>query len=138
MAAMQTNPTAGNVELPGFGAIESERVMAQDELFVVVLDKYPVTAGHTLIVARRQAQRFRDLTTPEKVRLMQWVDWVQQHLAVASPPKTDGFNLGVNDGTAAGHTIPQFQFHFIPRRQGDVEDPRGGVRWVIPAKARYW
>ena len=53
-------------------------------------------------------------------------------------PKPDGFNLGVNDGPAAGQTMPQFHFHVIPRRTGDVADPRGGVRWVIPEKAKYW
>jgi len=53
-------------------------------------------------------------------------------------PAPDGFNLGVNDGKAAGQTMPQFHFHVIPRHGGDVTDPRRGVRWVIPAKAKYW
>ena len=50
----------------------------------------------------------------------------------------DGFNVGFNEGVAAGQTIPHFHIHVIPRRQGDMEDPRGGVRWVLPDKAAYW
>lgn len=69
---------------------------------------------------------------------MEWVDWAQEHLQVALAPTPDGFNLGVNDGKAAGLTMPQFHFHLMPRYTGDVPDARGGMRWVIPAKARYW
>ena len=50
----------------------------------------------------------------------------------------EGFNIGVNDGRAAGQTIPHAHIHVIPRYKGDVPDPRGGVRWVIPEKAKYW
>jgi diadenosine tetraphosphate (Ap4A) HIT family hydrolase len=126
------------LELPAFGLIEPERVLAQDDLFAVVRDRYPVAPGHTLIIPRRPVQRFRELTTAEKTRLLEWVDWVQRHLEATLSPAPDGFNLGVNDGKAAGQTMSQFHFHVIPRFTGDVADPRGGVRWVIPAKARYW
>jgi diadenosine tetraphosphate (Ap4A) HIT family hydrolase len=61
-----------------------------------------------------------------------------QGVLLRSSPKPDGFNLGVNDGAAAGQTMAQFHFHVIPRYAGDVADPRGGVRWVIPDKAKYW
>jgi diadenosine tetraphosphate (Ap4A) HIT family hydrolase len=126
------------LELPIFGVIESDRVLAQDDLFAVIRDKYPVAPGHTLIIPRRPLQYFRELTGAEKARLLDLVDWAQQHLENNLSPAPDGFNLGVNDGKAAGQTIPQFHFHVIPRYQGDVPDPRGGVRWVIPSKARYW
>jgi len=125
------------VKLPSFGTIEPERVLAQDELFVVLQDKYPVTRGHTLVVPRRAVARFQGLSIQEKERLMVWVDWTQKAL-LSSQPAPDGFNLGVNDGPAAGQTMPQFHFHVIPRYSGDVPDPRGGIRCVIPAKARYW
>lgn len=124
--------------LPAFGEIESERVLAEDDLFAVVRDKYPVTPGHTLIIARRAATRFEQLTDAEKTRLLTWIDWTQRKLGSMLSPSPEGYNLGVNDGTAAGQTIPQFHFHVIPRYVGDVPDPRGGLRWVIPEKARYW
>ena len=126
------------LELPCFGTIESDRVLAQDDLFAVVRDKYPVAPGHTLIIARRPAERFRELTVTEKARLVAWVDWAQERLQATLAPAPDGFNLGVNDGKAAGQTMPQFHFHVIPRHARDVPDARGGLRWVIPAKARYW
>jgi diadenosine tetraphosphate (Ap4A) HIT family hydrolase len=125
------------LNLPGFGVIESGRVIQVDELFAVVRDKYPVSPGHTLIISRRVVQRFSELTTVEKVRLMELVTEVQNAL-LRAVPKPDGFNLGVNDGPAAGQTVPQFHFHVIPRYAGDVADPRGGVRWVISDKAKYW
>lgn len=136
----QTSQHAPGVflELPAFGAIEPERVLAQDDLFAVVRDKYPMTPGHTLIIPRRAVIRFKELSVAEKTRLMAWVDWAQQHLQGTLVPAPDGFNLGVNDGPAAGQTVPQFHFHVIPRHAGDVPDPRGGIRWVIAAKARCW
>jgi diadenosine tetraphosphate (Ap4A) HIT family hydrolase len=127
----------GELALPAFGLIEPERVLSQDELFAVVLDKFPVTPGHTLIVPRRAVLRFAELNASERARLLELVEWVQRHLA-AKTPIPEGYNLGVNDGPTAGQTMPQFHFHVIPRRTGDVADPRGGVRWVIPEKARYW
>ena len=123
--------------LPAFGRIEPERVLVVDQLFAVVKDKFPVTPGHTLIIPRRAVLRFADLNASERARLLELVAWTQRHLS-AITPLPEGFNLGVNDGPAAGQTIAQFHFHVIPRRNGDVTDPRGGVRWVIPEKAQYW
>lgn len=121
-----------------FGDIEPERVLAEDELFIVVRDKYPVSPGHTLIIAKRHVARFRELTRDEKLRLMHWIDWCIEHLQSALSPQPDGFNVGMNDGPSAGQTIAQLHVHIIPRYSGDVTDPRGGVRWTLPAKARYW
>ena len=64
--------------------------------------------------------------------------WALDFITREQTPSPEGFNLGVNDGLAAGQTMPQFHFHVIPRRSGDVADPRGGLRWVIPDKAKYW
>jgi diadenosine tetraphosphate (Ap4A) HIT family hydrolase len=52
--------------------------------------------------------------------------------------KPDGYNIGINDGPTAGQTVPHLHMHLIPRYKGDQEDPRGGVRWIIPEKAKYW
>ena len=123
--------------LPAFGAIERARVLAVDDLFAVVSDKFPVSAGHTLIIPRRALARFQELNAAERLRLFEWVDWAQNRLLATLSPPPDAFNLGVNDGKAAGQTMPQFHFHVIPRHAGDVIDPRGGIRWVIPGKAKY-
>lgn len=127
----------GELELPAFGVIGPERVLMVDGLFAVVRDKFPVTPGHVLIIPRRAVLRFAELNAAERVRLLELVEWAQRHLATLTPIP-EGFNLGVNDGPVAGQTMPQFHWHVIPRRTGDVVDPRGGVRWVIPDKARYW
>ncbi len=122
--------------LPVFGEVESPRILAADELFAVVSDKFPVSPGHTLIIARRPVVRYRDLSASEKFRLAEWIDRTQQHLAAHLEPPPDGFNIGTNDGPAAGQTIAQLHWHVIPRYAGDVKDPRGGIRWVIPSSAR--
>ena len=132
-----TNPPAELV-LPVFGRIEPERVIAQDDLFAVVRDKYPITAGHTLIVPKRPVQRLWELTPEERNRLMDWTVRVQTQLMEEGMSSVEDFNIGLNDGPAAGQTMPQFHLHVIPRRLGDVPDPRGGVRWVIPERARFW
>ena len=128
----------GTLILPAFGEIEPARLVALDDLVAIVADKFPISPGHTLIIARRPVSRFQELTTAEKARLLTWIDWTQHHLASSLSPSPDGFNLGLNDGPAAGQTMTQFHFHVIPRYTGDVPDPRGGIRHVIPAKARYW
>ena len=134
MEALVTTP----LTLPAFGVVEPARVLALDDLFAVVEDKFPISAGHTLIIALRPVARFQELTSVEKGRLLVWIDWAQEKLTTSLSPRPDAFNLGLNDGPAAGQTIPQLHFHVIPRYTGDVPDPRGGVRHVIPSKARYW
>ena len=129
---------APSLNLLAFGEIGPERLLALDDLFAVVYDKYPVSPGHTLIIARQPVTRFQELTGAEKARLLVWIDWTEEHLASNLSPAPDGFNLGLNDGPAAGQTVLQLHFHVIPRYTGDVPDPRGGIRHVIPGKARYW
>jgi diadenosine tetraphosphate (Ap4A) HIT family hydrolase len=126
------------IKVPAFPTIPPKDIIAYDELFVVFMDKYPISPGHTLIVARRPAARFQQLTQRERVRLLFWIDWTQKHLAATLNPHPDAFNFGLNDGPAAGQTLQQFHFHIIPRYTGDVPDPRGGVRNVILSKAKYW
>jgi len=126
------------IVVPVFGSVEPERTVAWDRWFMVIRDKYPLTEGHCLIIPRRAAVRFQDLKPSEQGRLLHWIAWTQGHLEEILKPPPDGFNLGINDGEAAGQTMRQFHFHVIPRYRGDVLDPQGGIRWVIPSKARYW
>ncbi len=127
-----------SIVLAVFGSIESERIIARDKWFVVIRDKYPVSDGHSLIIPWRKVGHFQELTPREKSRLLHWIAWTQSYLVATLVPIPDAFNLGINDGQAAGQTMEQFHFHIIPRYRGDVPDPRGGIRWVIPPKARYW
>jgi diadenosine tetraphosphate (Ap4A) HIT family hydrolase len=126
------------IVIPIFGSVAPEHIVALDKLYLVIYDKYPIIEGHCLIIPRRKAARFHDLKPSEKERLIHWIEWTQSYLEKILMPTPDGFNLGVNDGEAAGQTMGQFHFHVIPRYRGDVPDPRGGIRWVVPSKARYW
>ncbi len=121
-----------------FGSIEPDRILAEDEFFIVANDKFPVSPGHSLIIVKRIVSRLYQLTAEEKSRLFPWVEWCIGHLEKTLIPKPDAFNVGLNDGPAAGQTIAQLHVHIIPRYVGDIPDPRGGVRWIVPAKARYW
>lgn len=124
--------------MKSFGKIERDRILAQDELFTVAKDKYPISPGHTLIILKRDVSRFHQLMAGEKLKLIEWIDWCIYHLQNTLTPQPDGFNVGLNDGQAAGQTVGRLHVHVIPRYNGDVADPRGGVRWILPSKARYW
>jgi diadenosine tetraphosphate (Ap4A) HIT family hydrolase len=89
-----------------------------------------------LVVPKRHVASLFDLPDEEQVALWRLVALIRTRLVTELRP--DGFTVGVNDGPAAGQTVPHAHVHVIPRRAGDVADPRGGVRWVIPAKAQYW
>jgi diadenosine tetraphosphate (Ap4A) HIT family hydrolase len=114
-----------------------DRLAFENELVRVVRDLYPVTEGHLLVVPRRHVARWSEATSEERLALLAEVDHART-LALASDSTIEGFNIGWNDGPAAGQTVMHLHVHVIPRRRGDVDDPRGGIRWVIPGKARYW
>ena len=99
-------------------------------------DTHPVSLGHVLIVTRRHVGSFFDSTTTEREEMLRLADDAQRMLAEQHAP--DGFNLGINDGPAAGQSVPHLHLHIIPRYRGDVPDPRGGVRWILPSRAKYW
>lgn len=116
--------------------ITDRQVLHQSPAASAVLDKFPVSPGHTLVIPRVHVATLSDLPRLERLTLWELTDWVRAYLAKKYRP--DGFNIGINDGIAAGQTVPHVHIHVIPRYDGDVSDPRGGVRWVIPDKARYW
>ena len=99
-------------------------------------DGYPVSVGHTLILPSRHIGSWFDATDSEQQALFRLLDAAKQ--MVSSEHHPDGFNIGINDGPAAGQTVPHLHVHLIPRYSGDQQDPRGGVRWVIPKRAKYW
>ena len=99
-------------------------------------DAYPVTEGHTLVVPTRHVASLFELGPEERADVWALVGEVREALAASHGP--DGFTIGVNDGEAAGQTVSHAHVHVIPRYAGDVADPRGGIRWVVPARAKYW
>jgi diadenosine tetraphosphate (Ap4A) HIT family hydrolase len=116
--------------------IRPAHAVLENHVAIAVADRYPVTEGHTLVIPRKHVASVYDLTIQEQNAIWDLVRMVRKHLV--SELKPDGFNIGVNDGIAAGQTVVHAHVHVIPRRGGDVGDPRGGIRWVIPNKAPYW
>jgi diadenosine tetraphosphate (Ap4A) HIT family hydrolase len=112
------------------------KVEAQSRLAVAFPDGFPVSKGHFLVVPRRHEADFFALTQAEQEDMLAVARDVQSLLRSQHSPA--GFNVGINVGTAAGQTVGHAHLHLIPRYNGDVADPRGGVRWVIPANAPYW
>jgi diadenosine tetraphosphate (Ap4A) HIT family hydrolase len=96
-------------------------------------DAYPVAEGHLLVVPRRHVEDLFTLGEEDWYGVWALVREVQ-----AQAPSADGWNVGVNAGTTAGQTVAHAHVHLIPRHVGDVPDPRGGVRWVLPDRADYW
>jgi diadenosine tetraphosphate (Ap4A) HIT family hydrolase len=119
-----------------FCHLEQARLVLANDSTVAVPDAFSVAAGHTLVVPKRHVPSLFDLPEAEQAAIWSLVAQVRGRLLDELNP--DGFNVGVNDGPAAGQTIMHAHVHVIPRRTGDVADPRGGVRWVIPNKAIYW
>ena len=111
-------------------------VVAANDLAVAFADGFPLSDGHTLVVPRRHESDFFSLTSEEQAAIWSLVALVRLQISAHTVP--DGYNIGINIGEAAGQTVAHAHLHVIPRWRGDVPDPRGGVRWVIPGKARYW
>ena len=119
-----------------FCTLPDERVIDQNDHGLVIRDGFPISPGHTLIIPKRHTGSFFDLTETERSDLLLLLD--KAKLDVENEFKPDGYNIGINDGPAAGQTVPHLHIHLIPRYAGDRADPRGGVRWIIPEKADYW
>ena len=119
-----------------FCSLEASRIEDENKLFLVIKDLYPVTKGHTLIIPKRHVPSFFELTDEEQVSFLEMLHLQKQKLT--SMDRTiSGFNVGINDGEDAGQTFMHCHIHLIPRRNGDTENPKGGVRGVIPEKQRY-
>lgn len=119
-----------------FCRVESEReIITSSALSLAFFDGFPVSPGHALIIPRRHVASFFDLTNEEQQDLLRLLDSVKGIIDEKYHP--DGYNVGVNVGEAAGQSVLHVHMHLIPRYNGDVSNPRGGVRGVIPAKQNY-
>lgn len=119
-----------------FCNLEDDQCVLVTPVVRALRDSFPISKGHTLIVPARHVGSIFDLDDAERAAIWSVVETVRQQLEKEFRP--DAFNIGVNDGQAAGQTVPHAHVHVIPRYAGDVADPRGGVRWVIAEKADYW
>ena len=119
-----------------FCNVDRCRIIEENELVVAIVDAFPVTVGHRLIVPRRHVTDYFDLWQPE-LNAVRELELRIVSLLKEEDPSIAGFNVGVNCGEAAGQTISHCHIHLTPRRNGDVHDPRGGVRGVVPRKRLY-
>lgn len=114
---------------------EIPEFIMENELAFAIYDKYPVSKGHMLIIPKRHISNFFDSTKEEKEALLSLIEEGKKILDEKYNP--DGYNIGINVNEAAGQTIFHLHIHLIPRYSGDMSDPRGGVRGVIPNKMNY-
>ncbi len=115
---------------------EESGFTVQNELAYASYDTYPVSKYHCLIIPKRHIKDFFELTDEELVACNDLIRKVKDEV-IKKDPNIDGFNLGTNIGRVSGQSILHCHFHLIPRRLGDVENPQGGVRSVIPNKQHY-
>jgi diadenosine tetraphosphate (Ap4A) HIT family hydrolase len=118
-----------------FCRVESSRVVAANDLAFVVRDQYPVSPGHSLVIPKRHVADWWSTAPQERAAIDALVDTVKEGLDREFSPA--GYNVGFNDRAAAGQTVFHLHVHVIPRFEGDVDDPRGGIRHVLPARANY-
>lgn len=119
-----------------FCKLDPSRILDSNEHGIMLRDDFPVSPGHTLVVPRRHVGSFFELDAGERQGLLALLDAARR--AVDAEFRPDAYNIGLNDGPAAGQSIPHVHLHLIPRFHGDCADPRGGVRWILPDKAKYW
>ena len=116
--------------------VDNNDVLYQNELAACFRDGYPISKGHTLIIPKDHIQDYFKLSKETKEAMNELVELARKDLIEELNP--DAFNFGLNSGSAAGQTVGHAHLHLIPRFEGDVEDPRGGIRWIISDKAKYW
>lgn len=119
-----------------FCTLDSSRVVAENALAIVVRDGFPVTKLHTLVIPKRHVESYFDLFSSERRAVERLLDEQQKDIAKVDV-EVGGFNIGINCGTVAGQTVMHCHVHLIPRRGGDVQNPRGGIRHLIPGKGHY-
>ena len=115
---------------------KKQKIIYSTKFIYIVRDSYPVTKYHSLIIPHRHVSNFFDLNKNELQDLSKTLIKEKQSL-LKLDKKITAFNVGVNAGKDAGQSIMHCHIHLIPRRKGDIENPRGGVRGVIPSKQKY-
>lgn len=114
---------------------ENEKIIIENELAFARFDEFPVNPGHMLFMTKRHVKDFFDTTIEEKNAIFELIDRAKE--IIDSKYNPSGYNIGMNCGIAAGQSVMHIHVHLIPRYDGDVENPRGGVRGIIPKKQNY-
>ncbi len=118
-----------------FCTLPRQRILDEDELTVIIRDGFPVSRGHTLVIPRRHVVSLAEASAAEWSAIGEALGRARARLDRELHP--DGYNIGINDGVAAGQTVMHLHVHLIPRYRGDVPNPRGGVRHCIPGHGDY-
>lgn len=118
-----------------FCELDTTRAVATNDLAFAIRDLYPVSPGHTLVIPKRHVASWFDATPGERAAIFALLEDAKRDLEREHAPA--GWNIGINVGEAAGQTVMHLHVHLIPRRAGDVDDPAGGVRFVIPTRGNY-
>jgi diadenosine tetraphosphate (Ap4A) HIT family hydrolase len=124
-----------NINCPFCNPDVERKLIVESATAYAIYDKFPVNDGHSLIIAKRHCANYFELTFKEQAACMFMLNKVKEIITIKFNP--DGFNIGVNVGEKAGQTVDHVHIHLIPRYNGDIADPRGGVRGVIPQKKDY-
>ena len=119
-----------------FCNLRDERIIYECNHTIAFIDTYPASPGHTLVVPKRHIPTYFDASEDEILAIGKAVQICKELLDNEFNP--DAYNIGINNGEAAGQSIKHLHVHIIPRYKGDVEDPKGGVRWILKNKANYW
>lgn len=126
----------GDISSCPFCPETTDRYEQQIGTVAALLDAFPVSAGHYLVVPLRHISDYFEMTEQERIDTIRMLGQLRDRL-LTTDPTIVGFNVGINCGAAAGQTVPHAHIHLIPRRHGDTPQPRGGVRGVIPERMGY-
>ena len=118
-----------------FCTLSQSQVIATSDFAIAIRDSYPVAPGHTLVIPKRHVASYFDITSEERADIWTMLEMLKTQIDKEFKPS--GYNIGINIGEAAGQTVMHLHVHLIPRYEGDMSDPRGGVRGVIPEKQNY-
>ncbi|NVK49777.1 MAG: HIT family protein [Cyclobacteriaceae bacterium] len=118
-----------------FSKISEEKKIYSGKFFFMIYDRYPVSPGHILIISDEEKSDYFSLSKEEQSELTSLINLAKE--IIEKDRKPNGYNIGMNCGTAAGQTVMHFHCHVIPRYKGDMDDPRGGIRHCIKGKGYY-
>ena len=117
-------------------SIKNNDFYLENELAIARLDDFPVNKGHLEVILKRHIKDWWGTTLEEKIAIFNLLEEAKKMIDDKYSP--DGYNIGMNLGEKAGQSVMHLHVHLIPRYDGDVENPRGGVRGIIPEKQNYW